>query len=236
MTSATPGPLLELTGVSAGYGRFRALFGVSLEVPSGSTLAVVGPNGAGKTTLARVCSALVRPSAGTVRFADHDVGALSPNDLARAGLVHVPEGRAVFASLSVEENLVLRFRAQLGRTEIAGALADAYQGFPHLRERRAQSAGTLSGGEQRLLSLACVLTRPPGLLIVDELTLGLDPGMVEEVQRVLRAVADAGTTLMVIEQRAERIAPFVDRVLYMDHGRIQADGSISAPPGTETGE
>lgn len=219
---SSPGqPILELVGVSAGYGRFRALFDVSLKVPDGSTLALVGPNGAGKTTLARVCSGLVRPSSGSVRYCGRSIAGLSPNRLVRAGLVHVPEARAVFATLSVEENLVLRFRAQLGRSAVASALADAYGRFPHLEERRRQPAETLSGGEQRLLSLACVLTRPPKLALVDELTLGLDPGMVEAVQLVLRGVAEAGTTLMVIEQRVERIPGFVERVVTMVNGRLE---------------
>jgi branched-chain amino acid transport system ATP-binding protein len=212
-------PILELARVSAGYGRFRVLFDVSLQVAEGSKLAVVGPNGAGKTTLARVCSALVRPSSGSVRFAGRDIAGLSPNDLARAGLVHVPEGRAVFGSLSVEENLVLPFRQEMSRPAVSAALDETYVAFPRLRERRRQLAGTLSGGEQRLLSLARVLTRPPKLLIADEPTLGLDPGMVQEVQQVLARVTG---TLMVIEQRVERVAGVTEQVVTMRHGRLEA--------------
>ncbi len=203
--------------VSAGYGRFRVLFDVSLQVTEGSSLAVIGPNGAGKTTLARVCSALVRPSSGSVRFAGGDIAGLSPNDLALAGLVHVPEGRAVFGSLTVEENLVLPFRQEMSRPAVAAALEETYREFPRLCERRRQLAGTLSGGEQRLLSLARVLTRPPRLLIVDEPTLGLDPGMVEEVRRVLARVAG---TLVVVEQRAERVVGITEQVVTMHHGRL----------------
>lgn len=207
--------------MSGGYGRFHALFDVSLRLAEGTSLAIIGPNGAGKTTLARVCSALVRPASGSVRFAGRDIAGLSPNDLARAGMAHVPEGRAVFGSLTVEENLELPFRQVLGRKAVLPALADAYDEFPRLGQRRRQLAGTLSGGEQRLLSLAPALTRPPRLLIADEPTLGLDPGMVEEVQRVLARVATTGTTLMVIEQRSERVAPLTGNLVRMDHGRIR---------------
>ncbi|MGH9075050.1 MAG: ABC transporter ATP-binding protein [Acidimicrobiales bacterium] len=210
--------------MDAGYGRFRALFGVTLEVAEGSAVAIIGPNGAGKTTLARVCSALIRPSAGRVRFGGRDIDGLSPNDLARDGLVHVPEGGWVFASLTVEENLVLPFRQELGRRGVEPALAQAYASFPRLGERRRQLGGTLSGGEQRLLSLARVLTRAPRLLIADELTLGLDPGMVDEVYRVLARIVAAGTTVLVVEQRMARALDLADRVVLLRHGRVVREG------------
>ncbi|MGH9070570.1 MAG: ABC transporter ATP-binding protein [Acidimicrobiales bacterium] len=213
--------ILELIRVSAGYGRSRALFEVSLKVTEGSTLALIGPNGAGKTTLARVCSALVPPSAGLVCFAGRSIAGLSPNDLARAGLVHVPEGRAVFATLSVEENLELRYSSRLDGRGVRSAVADTYRRFPHLKERGKQPAGTLSGGEQRLLSLACALCRPPLALIVDEPTLGLDPGMKEVVRGVLREVAESGSTLIMMEQRVEHLAGLAERVLLLDKGHLE---------------
>ena len=217
-------PLLELSHVSAGYGRLGALFDVSLRVPDGARLAVLGPNGAGKTTLARVCSGLVRPTAGDVRFRGRSIVGLAPFQIARRGLVHLSEGRAVFSSLTVQENLELAFRHSVGRQETPAALSRAYDAFGRLRERRRQSADTLSGGEQRLLSLARVLAAPPRLLVVDELSLGLDHEIVEQVFAGLRALSREGTTLMVIEQHAARALALADRAVVLHHGRVEQAG------------
>src|SRR5207248_3652399 len=146
---AAPAPMLELDDVSAGYASFRALFGVSLSVPEGSALALLGSNGSGKTTVARVLTGLVAPASGRVRFDGRDVTGMPAWRLARLGIAHAPEGRSVFASLTVEENLVLAFRSTLGRAGVAEALERAYGGFPHLGARRGQTAGTLPGGGQR---------------------------------------------------------------------------------------
>src|SRR5262249_51202805 len=159
----------------AGYGPFHALFGVSFAIAPGTVTALLGANGSGKTTVARVCSGLVHPTAGTVTFAANDITSKKAFEVARLGVAHAPEGRAVSASLSVEENLALEFRSQLGRDEAQTAIDRAYELFPRLGERSHQIAGSLSGGEQRMLSLARVLARPPKLLIVDELSLGLAP-------------------------------------------------------------
>lgn len=218
------GPLLELRGVSAGYGKFGALFDVSLDVPAGARLVVLGPNGAGKTTLARVCSGLVRPVAGDVRFDGRSVVRLVPFQIARRGLVHIPEGRGVFASLTVAENLELAFRQGGGRARAAAALARAYETFPRLAQRRRQPADTLSGGEQRLLALARVLAVPPRLLLVDEPSHGLDPAMVEQVFAALRILAERGTTLVVVEQHAARALELADRVAVLSHGRVEQVG------------
>src|SRR5215204_6283523 len=149
--------VLELRDVHASYGPFRALFGVSFAVTPGRAIALIGPNGAGKTTVARLCSGLIRPTSGAVYFRGADTASSSPQALARAGLVQAPEGRAVFATLSVEENLTLWFRRVLGRSRVADGLDQAYVAFPRLGERRHQQAGTLSGGEQRMLALGRVL-------------------------------------------------------------------------------
>ena len=174
-------PLLELRDVEAGYGPFRALFGVSLAVREGSVLALLGSNGSGKTTVARVCSGLIKPTAGKFFFNGEDVTRERAYRLARKGIAQAPEGRSVFASLTVEENLLLSLRRSLGRSRTAGGLARAYEMFPPLSQRRRQVAGTLSGGEQRMLALARVLAKPPRLLVCDELSLGLAPIVVDEV-------------------------------------------------------
>jgi branched-chain amino acid transport system ATP-binding protein len=219
--------LLELEGVGAGYESFRALFDVSFDVPEGSALAVLGSNGSGKTTVARVVSGLVPPSAGRVRFAGDDVTGMPAWRLARLGVAHAPEGRSVFASLTVEENLVLSFRQSQGRAGVADALERAYAGFPQLRARRRQSAGTLSGGEQRMLSLARVLADPPRLLVVDELSLGLAPAVVDVVFATLEQIRRAGTTLLVIEQHVDRALSLAEHVVLLAKGRVVHRGLAS---------
>jgi branched-chain amino acid transport system ATP-binding protein len=217
---AAPAPLLELDGVDAGYAAFRALFGVSLAVPEGSALALLGSNGSGKTSVARVISGLITPTAGHMCFAGADVTGLSAWRLTRLGIAHAPEGRSVFASLSVEENLVLGFRQSLGRSGVADALERAYDRFPALAGRRRQSAGTLSGGEQRMLSLARVIADPPRLLVVDELSLGLAPAIVDSVFDTLEDIRARGTTLVVIEQHVDRALALADHVVLLAKGRV----------------
>jgi len=217
-------PLLELRAVEASYGPFRALFGVSLEIHEGKVLALLGSNGAGKTTVARVCTGLVHPTAGGVLLGGVRIDELRPFRIARLGVVHAPEGRSVFATLSVEENLVLSFRREFGRSGVAPALARAYELFPRLGERRKQVAGTLSGGEQRMLSLARVLVHPPRLLIADELSLGLAPIVVDEVYRTLETVRDAGTTLLIVEQYVGHALAIADEVAVLTKGVVAHRG------------
>jgi branched-chain amino acid transport system ATP-binding protein len=219
-------PLLELRDVEASYGPYRALFGVTFSVPEGSAVALVGSNGAGKSTVARVVSGLVRAKAGTIRFAGHDVTRWPAWRIARAGLAHAPEGRSVFASLTVEENLILAARA-LGGRRPNGALDRAFSTFGQLAERRRQLAGTLSGGEQRMLSLAKVLAVPQRLLVVDELSFGLSPAVVDEVFDTLRTIRDTGTSLLVIEQHLDRVLSMSDRAVVLVRGRVAAEGTVA---------
>jgi branched-chain amino acid transport system ATP-binding protein len=222
--SPTPAPLLELRNVSAGYGPFRAIFDVSLDIPEGKVLALLGSNGAGKTTIARIASGLVRPSSGEVLFEGVRIDKLRPYRITRLGIVHAPEGRSVFASLTVEENLVLSFRREFGRRGAGSALARAYELFPRLGERRKQIAGTLSGGEQRMLSLARVLVHPPRLLIADELSLGLAPIIIDECYRNLAAIRDSGTTLLLVEQYVGHALQIADEVAVLTKGTVAFRG------------
>jgi branched-chain amino acid transport system ATP-binding protein len=217
---ASSEPLLELQNVDASYAAFRALFGVSFAVPEGSALALLGSNGSGKTSVARVVSGLITPTAGHLRFAGQDVTGLSAWRLARMGIAHAPEGRSVFASLSVEENLTLGFRQSVGRSGVPDALERAYTRFPRLAERRRQTGSTLSGGEQRMLSLARVFADPPRLLIVDELSLGLAPAIVDVVFDALAEIRQRGTTLIVIEQHVDRALAFAQHVVLLTQGRV----------------
>jgi branched-chain amino acid transport system ATP-binding protein len=217
-------PLLELRQVEAGYGPFRAVFGVSFAIREGHVVALLGANGAGKTTIARVVSGLVPITAGQVLFDGRDIGGMPPWRIAPLGIVHAPEGRSVFSTLTVEENLTLDFRRNLGRGEVAGGLERAYDLFPRLGERRKQVAGTLSGGEQRMLSLARVLVRPPRLLVVDELSLGLAPIVIDEVYATLDKVRRAGTTLLLIEQYIGHALKIADSAVLLQHGKVVYDG------------
>jgi len=251
--SGSAAPLLELRDVQASYGPFRALFGVSLAVRPGSVTALLGANGAGKTTVARVATGLIRPTAGEVWFegervawaagsagllrrmvsssvrADHR--GVPPFEIARRGIVHAPEGRSVFASLTVRENLELSFRRALGRGGVDAALRRAYELFPRLGERSKQVAGTLSGGEQRMLSLARVMVSPPKLLVADELSLGLAPIVVDEVYRNLASIRDAGTAILLVEQYVGHALGLADDVVVLSHGAVAHYG-----PAAELGD
>jgi branched-chain amino acid transport system ATP-binding protein len=217
-------PLLELRDIEAGYGPFRSLFGVSLTVQHRSVTALLGANGSGKTTVVRVASGLVKPTAGSLLFEGEDVGGQRAYKLARLGIVHAPEGRSVFASLSVEENLVLTFRQQFGRRGVKPKLEFAYEMFPRMGERRRQAAGTLSGGEQRMLSLARVLVREPKMLITDELSLGLAPVIIDEVYATLATIRDAGCALLVVEQHVHQALTLADDVVVLAKGKVALHG------------
>ncbi len=216
--------LLELRDVRAGYGPFDALFGISLVVEEGEAVALLGANGVGKTTVARVATGLIRPTEGTVVVAGVDMCREPTYRFARAGVVHAPEGRSVFATLSVEENLTLSFRQSRGRAGVRPSLAAAFELFPVLAVRRRQIAGTLSGGEQRILSMARVLVEAPRLLVADELSLGLAPIVVDEVYASLARLREAGTALLIVEQRVAHALALCDRAVVLEHGAVSWEG------------
>lgn len=220
-----PPLLLELRDVHAGYGPFRSLFGVDIAIPPRSVLALLGANGSGKTTVVRVASGLIKPTAGQLVWEGEDVTGRRPYKLAQMGIVHAPEGRSVFASLTVEENLVLTFREVFGRRRTKEKLEQAYELFPRMGERRRQLAGTLSGGEQRMLSLARVLVRGPKLLITDELSLGLAPVIIDEVYETLGTIRDSGCSLMIVEQHVHQALTLADDVVVLAKGRVVLSGS-----------
>ena len=217
-------PILELRDVEASYGPFRSLFGVSFAIAEGGVTALLGGNGSGKTTVVRVCSGLLHPNGGQVLYKGEDVTHRRAYRLSRLGVVHAPEGRSVFATLTVEENLSLTFRQAFGRREGRAALDRAYTLFPRLGERRRQAAGTLSGGEQRMLSLARVLVRSPTLLITDELSLGLAPLIIDEVYETLATIHEHGTALLIVEQHIRQALTLADHVVVMGKGRISLSG------------
>lgn len=224
-------PVFEMRSVSAAYGPFRALFDVSLTVAPGEAVALVGSNGAGKTTVARVASGLVVPTGGSVLVDGVDLTGKRPYQFARAGMAHAPEGRSVFATLSVEENLTLAFLRVHGRRGVRPALDRAYELFPVLGRRRQQVAGTLSGGEQRMLSMARAMVEVPKILVADELSLGLAPIIVDQLYESLGRLRSAGTALLIVEQQVVHALRLCDRVVVLDHGTVTWTGAAADATG-----
>lgn len=222
--SANGTDILSVQRVSTSYGPYRALFDVSFRVPAGGVVAVVGSNGAGKSTVARTVTGLVTATTGRIVLAGQDVTWLPAYKIARLGMAHVVEGRGIFSTLTVEENLTLAFRQRQGRGKLAENLARAYESFPILGERRRQSAGTLSGGQQRLLSLAKVLVVPSKVLFADELSLGLAPVVVDAVYDGLREINRNGTALVVVEQQVHRVLKLATWAVVLDHGSVAYEG------------
>ena len=219
MTDATP--LLELRGVRAAYDRIDVLFGVDLVVGQGSVVALLGPNGAGKTTLLKVACGLMPATAGDVLYAGRRVNGVRPDELARRGVTMVPEGRGVFPNLTVRENL--RMMTYTGAT-LAEVEEIAFTRFPRLKERARQVAGTMSGGEQQMLAMARGLATDPAVLILDELSMGLAPIIVEELYEIVATVARSGVSILVVEQFARTVLGVADHAAIMVHGRIVRDG------------
>jgi branched-chain amino acid transport system ATP-binding protein len=200
---------------------------VDLDVAPGEAVAILGPNGAGKSSLAGALSGLVRPIGGTVRVRGQDVTTWSAHRIGRLGVAHIPEGRGVFPSLSVADNLRMRLRRVGSPRERREAVARAYEALPVLGERRRQVAGTLSGGEQQMLALAPVLAAPPRLLIADELSLGLAPRLVQSIFSTLGEARRQGVTVLLIEQFVHRALQFSDRALILRRGRVIWQGPSS---------
>jgi branched-chain amino acid transport system ATP-binding protein len=223
----TSAPLLDVTDVEVAYGEARALFGVSLSVPRGSVTAILGANGAGKSSLASAIAGVVRPRAGRIVFDGHDITGKSSHTIARMGLAYVPESRNLFPHLSVKDNLWAQLRFSLPRSERKDAFDKAMDMFPVLGERRAQAAGTLSGGEQQMLALARVLAASPKLLIADEMSLGLAPRVVDLVFESLQRARDGGVTVLLIEQFVERALGLADQAVVLRHGLVGWQGAAA---------
>ena len=212
--------LLEVENLDAQYGRIKALDGVSLTVDEGEIVTLVGDNGAGKTTTLRAISGLLKAARGSVRFAGREISRLSPDRIVRLGVGHSPEGRRVFARMSVRDNLELGAYTRRSRSEIAADMEDVFVTFPRLRERAEQRAGTLSGGEQQMLAMGRALMSRPKLLLLDEPSLGLSPLLVETIFGVIRQINARGTTILLIEQNARQALSIADRGYVLEVGRV----------------
>jgi branched-chain amino acid transport system ATP-binding protein len=216
--------MLELRGVTAGYGHFTALWDVSLSVTAGEAVAVVGPNGAGKTTLLRVISGLVAPRSGSLAFEGAPVGGRPAHEVVAHGIAHVPEGRRLFPRLTVVDNLKMGAFRPAARRAYRQSLERVYTLFPVLAERRSQRAGSLSGGEQQMLAIGRALMSRPKLILLDEPSMGLAPVMVLRVFDLIRQVRADGYTILVVEQNVRQVLKLVDRAYLLEVGRIKMEG------------
>jgi branched-chain amino acid transport system ATP-binding protein len=212
--------MLEVSGLSAGYGQVEVLWDVELEVGDGEIVALVGSNGAGKTTLLRAVSGLVSPTGGDIRFDGDTVAGLRPEQVVKRGIAHVPEGRHLFPGLTVRENLMAGAFARRDGADLDRAL----DLFPHLRERLGQVAGSLSGGEQQMCAIARGLMSSPKLLMVDELSLGLAPKLVDDILGRLEKVASGGSSLLIVEQDVDAALRIAARGYVLETGRIASSG------------
>ena len=220
--------MLQVDRLHVDYGGLHALRGVSLEVREGELVAVVGPNGAGKSTLFKAVSGTVRVAAGAIRFANDDLLRHRPHERAHLGIAHVPEGRRVFASLSVTENLEMGGATRAGRAARARTFEHIYALFPILAERRAQAAGTLSGGQQQMLAIGRALASCPRLLMLDEPSMGLSPAMADTIFDAVRRIrADGALTVLLVEQRVTDALRQCDRSYVLESGRVVLNGSAA---------
>ena len=220
--------MLKIENLQAAYGKVEVLHGISLEVPKGKLVTLIGSNGAGKTTTMRAISGMIKPKAGTVMLGGRDVTGLESHKIARAGLAHSPEGRRVFATMTVNDNLLLgafpRFTRARPKGDIKLDLEKALELFPRLKERRMQLAGTLSGGEQQMLAMARAVMLNPEVVLLDEPSMGLAPILVEEVFRIIARLKSEGVTMLLVEQFAAAALNVADYGYVLENGRISVHG------------
>jgi branched-chain amino acid transport system ATP-binding protein len=220
--------MLAIQNLEAAYGKVQVLHGISLEVPQGKLVTLIGSNGAGKTTTMRAISGMIKPKAGSITLAGKDITGLDSHRIARAGLAHSPEGRRVFATMSVTDNLLLgafpRFTRARPKGDVARDLEKAMELFPRLKERRNQLAGTLSGGEQQMLAMARAVMLNPDVVLLDEPSMGLAPILVEEVFRIITRLKSEGVTMLLVEQFAAAALNVADYGYVLENGRISVHG------------
>ena len=220
--------LLDVVGLCAGYGDVPVLRGIDLSIPAGSITALIGANGAGKTTLLRAISGIIPTDAGTIRYDGRDIVGMPPQDIVRAGLVQVPEGRRLFPEMSVLENLLVGSSSPAARPKRDESLAMVLELFPKVSERQFQLAGTLSGGEQQMVAIARALMASPRLLLLDETSLGLAPIVVDEIFVAVRRLAAQGLTILVVEQNTALALEVADHGFVLEQGRFAIQGAASS--------
>ncbi len=213
--------MLEVKNLKVHYGVIQAIKGISFEVNEGEVIALIGANGAGKTTTLQTITGMLKPSEGEILFEGQDIVKVPGHKM---GMAHVPEGRRVFAELSVYENLKLGAYTRKDKNEIAESLAKVYKSFPRLEERKNQLAGTLSGGEQQMLAMGRALMSKPKIILMDEPSMGLSPIFVEEIFHIIREISASGTTVLLVEQNAKKALAIANRAYVLETGNIVLSG------------
>lgn len=217
--------MLKVDNLNVYYGAIHAIKDISIQVPKGEIVTLVGSNGAGKSTTLRTISGLMKPKSGTILFEDQDIAGVAAHKIVGRGLCQVPEGRHVFANMSVMENLELGAYLRSDKDEIARDLEDVFQKFPRLLERKEQLSGTLSGGEQQMLAMGRALMSRPRLLLLDEPSMGLAPLLVKEIFRIIQEINEAGTTVLLVEQNANMALSIAHKAYVLETGRIALAGT-----------
>ena len=220
--------MLELSDVRAGYGDIEVLHGVDLTVDEGEIVALIGSNGAGKTTTMRTIGGLLSPTHGEITYRGEEIGDAAPHDIVERGIVQVPEDRDLFTGMTVKDNLLLGAQTPTAKASREANVEEMFDLFPRLAERTGQIAGTMSGGEQQMLTLARALMGEPDLLILDEPSIGLAPHLVEEVFDVIREIHEEGLTVLMVEQNVQRTLQLADRGYVMENGQITMSDSGDA--------
>lgn len=216
--------MLEVKDLHVHYGMIEAIKGINFEVNQGEIIALIGANGAGKTTILHTISGLLKPSQGTVFFQDREITRMPGHKIVSLGMAHVPEGRRVFAQLSVYENLLMGAYTRKDKEEIQNTLRMVYDRFPRLEERMNQMAGTLSGGEQQMLAMGRALMSKPSIILMDEPSMGLSPIFVNEIFDIIESVSKSGTTVLLVEQNAKKALAIADRAYVLETGKIVLSG------------
>nr|WP_330389221.1 ABC transporter ATP-binding protein [Parasporobacterium paucivorans] len=216
--------MLEIRDLEVYYGVIQAIKGISFEVNEGEVIALIGANGAGKTTILHTVSRLINSKSGNIIFEGRDITKIPPHQLVEMGMAHVPEGRRVFAYLSVLENLLLGAYTRKDRDEIEESLQNVFKRFPRLEERKKQHAGTLSGGEQQMLAMGRALMSRPKIILMDEPSMGLSPILVSEIFSIIKEISASGTTVLLVEQNAKKALEIADRAYVLETGKIVLDG------------
>ena len=216
--------MLKVTDLQVYYGVIQALKGISFEVNEGEVIALIGANGAGKTTILHTVTGLINQKAGKIEFEGKDISHTPAYKIVAEGMAHVPEGRRVFAELSVYDNLMMGAYTRKDKKEIAETLAMVYKRFPRLEERKKQMAGTLSGGEQQMLAMGRALMSKPKIILMDEPSMGLSPIFVNEIFDIIKAVSASGTTVLLVEQNAKKALSLADRAYVLETGNIILEG------------